>query len=119
MSKSRECKIHDKRAHDKDDIAGGIPEAIPIEVDSGFMGLQKQDDNIHIPHKKPKGGELSEVQKEENRLLSSSRALCENAFAGVKRYGAVSQIYRNRIPDFDDSLMLTAAGLWNFYLMVA
>ena len=119
LSSAREGKVHDKRAHDEDDIAGAIPEEIPIEVDSGFLGLQKQYDNIHLPHRKPKGGELSESQKEENRLLSSSRVICENAFAGVKRYGAVSQIYRNRIPDFDDSLMLSAAGLWNFYLMAA
>jgi hypothetical protein len=34
----------------------------------------------------------------------------------MKRYNAVSAIYRNRLPDFDDHLMLTAAGLWNFYL---
>jgi hypothetical protein len=51
--------------------------------------------------------------------LSQSRVTCENAFSGVKRYGAVSAIYRNRKPDFDDHLMLTAAGLWNFYLMAA
>jgi hypothetical protein len=111
LSKAREGKLHDKRAHDEDDIAGAIPEEIPIEVDSGFLGLQKQYENIHVPYRKPKGGALSESQKEENRLLSSSRVVCENAFAGVKRYGAVSQIYRNRILDFDDSLMLTASGL--------
>ncbi|MDJ0679103.1 MAG: transposase family protein [Xenococcaceae cyanobacterium MO_167.B52] len=119
LSKAREGKVHDKRAHDEDDIAGAIPEEIPIEVDSGFLGLQKQYDNICVPHRKPKGGELSESQKEENRLLSSSRVVCENALAGVKRYGAVSQIYRNPIADFDDGLMLTAAGLWNFYLIAA
>lgn len=119
LSKAREGKVHDKRAHDEDDIAGAIPEEISIEVDSGFLGLQKQYENIHLPHRKPKNGELSESQKEENRLLSSSRVVCENAFAGVKRYSAVSQIYRNRIPNFDDRLMLTAAGLWNFYLMAA
>lgn len=119
LSKVREGKIHDKRAHDEDDIAGAIPEEIPIEVDSGFLGLQKQYENIYVPHKKPKGGELSQSQREENRLLSSSRVICENAFAGVKRYQAVSQIYRNRISDFDDRLMLTAAGLWNFYLIAA
>ena len=55
---------------------------------------------------------------EENWLLNSSRMICAIAFARVKRNSAVSQIYRNRIPNFDDSLMLTAAGLWNFYLMV-
>ncbi|NJO93432.1 MAG: transposase [Hydrococcus sp. RM1_1_31] len=119
LSKAREGKVHDKRAHDEDDMAGSIPEEIPIEVDSGFLGLQKQYENIHVPHRKPKGGELSETQKEANRLLSSSRVVCENAFAGVKRYFAVSQIYRNRIQDFDDKLMLTATGLWNWYLMAA
>ncbi|MEP0983562.1 hypothetical protein [Leptolyngbya sp. FACHB-17] len=45
--------------------------------------------------------------------------VCENAFAGIKRYGVVSQIYRNRIEEFDDRLMLTAARLWNFYLVAA
>ena len=48
-----------------------------------------------------------------------SRVLCENAFAGVKRYSAISHIYRNRTKDFDDNLMLTATGLWNFYLVAA
>lgn len=119
LSKAREGKLHDKRFHDEDDIAGNVPDEIPIEVDLGFQGLQKQYDNIYLPHKKPRGGELSDVQKQENRCLSQSRVLCENAFAGVKRYSAVSQIYRNRTEDFDDHLMLTAAGLWNFYLVAA
>lgn len=117
LSQARNGKVHDKRAHDEDDLAGSVPEEIPIEVDLGFQGLQKQYDNIRLPHRKPRGGELSDRQKEENRILSSSRVVCENAFAGVKRYNAVSQVYRNRISDFDDRLMLTCAGLWNFYLM--
>lgn len=119
LSKAREGKLHDKRFHDDEDIAGSVPDEIPIEVDLGFLGLQTEYDNIHLPHKKPRGGKLSNVQKEENRALSQSRVVCENAFAGVKRYNAVSVVYRNRIEDFDDHLMLTAAGSWNFYLMVA
>lgn len=119
LSPAREGKVHDKRFHDQQDIAGSIPGQIPIEADLGFQGLQKEYDNVHLPHKKPKGGELSQTQKQENRALSQSRVLCENAFAGVKRYNAISAVYRNRIEDFDDRLMLTAAGLWNFYLMVA
>ncbi|HEY9651384.1 MAG TPA: transposase family protein [Coleofasciculaceae cyanobacterium] len=119
LSKAREGKLHDKKFHDEEDIAGNVPDEIPIELDLGFLGVDKQYDNIHIPHRKPKGGELTEEQRAENRALSQSRVVCENAFAGVKRYGAVSAIYRNRIEDFDDHLMLTAAGLWNFYLMAA
>jgi len=119
LSRAREGKLHDKKFHDEDDIAGSIPDEIPIEVDLGFLGLQKQYVNIRLPHKKPRGGTLTPEQKAENRTLSQSRVTCENAFSGVKRYGAVSAIYRNRKPDFDDHLMLTAAGLWNFYLMAA
>lgn len=119
LSKAREGKMHDKRFHEEDDIAGSVPDEIPIEVDSGFQGLQKQYDNLHLPDKKPKGGELSDLQKTENRQLSQSHVVCENAFAGLKRYNAVSVISRNRIENFDDHLMLTAAGLWNFYLMAA
>lgn len=119
LSKAREGKLHDKKFHDEEDIAGGIPDQIPIEVDLGFQGVDKQYANIRIPHKKPRGGQLTEQQKADNRALSQSRVVCENAFAGVKRYQAVSAIYRNRIEEFDDHLMLTAAGLWNFYLMAA
>ena len=119
LSKAREGKLHDQKFHDKEDIAGGIPDEIPIELDLGFLGVDKQYANIRIPHKKPKGGQLTEQQKADNRALSASRVVCENAFAGVKRYQAVSAVYRNRLEEFDDHLMLTAAGLWNFYLTAA
>lgn len=98
---AREGKLHDKRFHDEDDIIGSIPDEIPVLVDSGFQGVQKQYVNIELPHKKPKGGELTPLQQEENKNLSSQRVVCENAFAGVKRYNAVAAIYRNRVTDFD------------------
>ncbi|HEY9655108.1 MAG TPA: transposase family protein [Crinalium sp.] len=119
LSKAREGKLHDKKLHDEEDIAGSIPDDIQIELDLGFLGVDKQYDNIRIPHKKPRGGALTEAQKADNRRLSQSRVVCENAFAGIKRYGAGSAVYRNHIEEFDDRLMLTAAGLWNFYLMAA
>jgi len=72
--------------------------------------VQKQYVNIRLPHKKPKGGELTAEQKQENRELAKERVVGENAFSGVKRYRAVSDIYRNRVANFD-----AACGLWNFY----
>jgi len=36
LSKAREGRLHDKRFHDEDDIAGSVPDAISIEVDLGF-----------------------------------------------------------------------------------
>jgi hypothetical protein len=119
LTQAREGKVHDKRLLNEEELVQGIPDEIPIAVDLGFLGLQKEYDNIEIPHKKPRGGNLSEEQKQENHEQSSRRVRGENAFAGVKRYRLVSDIYRNRVTDFDDRSMLTATGLWNFYLMAA
>ena len=119
LSPTTSGKSHDKKIQDIEDIIGGIPDEIPVLVDSGFQGVQKQYVNIRLPHKKPRGGDLTAEQKQENRELAKERVVCENAFAGVKRYHAVSDIYRNRVSDFDDKLILTACGLWNFYLEVA
>ncbi len=116
LTQAKPGKIHDKRQLDEENLVGNIPDEVAVEGDLGFQGLQNEFVNIHLPHKKPKGKELSEVQKQENKEFSRQRVVCEHAHAGMKRYNAVSAIYRNRVPDFDDHLMLTAAGLWNFYL---
>lgn len=119
LTKAQPGKIHDKRQLDEAGLVENIPDEVSVEGDLGFQGLQNEFVNIHIPHKKPRGKELSEEQKQENKEFSSQRVVCEHAHAGMKRYNAVSAIYRNRVPDFDDRLMLTAAGLWNFYLEAA
>ena len=116
LTKARAGKIHDKRQLDEENLVSKIPDEVSVEGDLGFQGLQNEFVNIHLPHKKPKGQELSEQQKQENKEFSRQRVVCEHAHAGMKRYNAVSAVYRNRVPDFDDHLMLTAAGLWNFYL---
>lgn len=109
----------DERQLDEAEIVENIPNAVVIEGDLGFQGLQNEFENVHLPHKKPRGKELSEQQKQENRDFSAQRVVCEHAHAGIKRYNAVAAVYRNRVPDFDDRLMLNAAGLWNFYLEAA
>ena len=119
LSQAREGKIHDKKQLDEEELVPHIPDHIPIMGDLGYLGLPNEFINIHIPHKKPKGKELSEQHKQENREFSRHRIKCEHAIGGMKRYGSVTQVYRNRKPNFDDRLMLTSAGLWNFYLDAA
>jgi DDE superfamily endonuclease/Helix-turn-helix of DDE superfamily endonuclease len=119
LTKARPGKVHDKRQLDEEDVVSNIPDEVPIEGDLGFQGLQKEFENIHLPHKKPRGKALTEQQKQENRDFSAQRVKCEHAHGGIKRYNAVAFIYRNRVTDFDDHLMLVATGLWNFYLEAA
>jgi hypothetical protein len=115
LSRAREGNSHDKQLLDEQGLAAQISDEIAIEVDLGFQGCQNEDVNIKIPHSR----ELSEQQKQEIREQSRSRVKGEHAFAGVKRYNAVAVVYTNRVPDFDDRMMLTATGLWNSYLMAA
>lgn len=119
LTPARGGRIHDKRQLDEADLVEHIPDPVAIEGDLGFQGLQNEFENVHLPHKKPKGKELTQQQKQENREFSRQRVVCEHAHAGIKHYRAVTDVYRNRVPDFDDRLMLNAAGLWNFYLDAA
>jgi hypothetical protein len=110
---------NDKGILNQEGWAEWIPDEVPIQGDLGFWGLQNEVVNVELPHKKPPRGQLSDAQKAENRALASERVVCEHAFAGLKRYGIAHQVYRNRIEGFDDRSMVTAAGLWNFYLEAA
>jgi DDE superfamily endonuclease/Helix-turn-helix of DDE superfamily endonuclease len=116
LTKARPGTVHDKRQLAEAEIIEQLPDEVSIEGDLGFQGLQNEFVNVHLPHKKPKGKELTEQQKQENRDFSRQRVVCEHAHAGIKRYNAVAVVYRNRVFDFDDQLMWVATGLWNFYL---
>jgi hypothetical protein len=61
--------------------------------------------------------ELSKQQKKKkNQEFSGQQVKCENAHAGIKRYRSVTDVYRNRVPDFDDRLVVNAVSLWNWYV---
>ncbi|MEM1169098.1 MAG: hypothetical protein AAGJ08_08520 [Cyanobacteria bacterium P01_H01_bin.35] len=71
LSQAREGKLHDKKFHDEEKLLGNIPGEIPIEVDTGFQGIQHQYENIRIPHKKPKGRELTQQHKDGKSYIES------------------------------------------------
>jgi hypothetical protein len=70
LTRARPGTIHDKRQLDEADLVGSIPNEIPVEGDLGFQGLQKEFVNIRLPHKKPKGKELSEEQNRRTKHLA-------------------------------------------------
>lgn len=60
LTKAQPGKIHDKRQLDEAELVENIPDAVSVEGDLGFQGLQNEFVNIHLPHKKPRGKELSD-----------------------------------------------------------
>lgn len=95
-----------------------LPTGVVLWTDNGFQGLKKDYPHLSViqPKKKPKGGALDSFDRFINRQKARVRIRVEHAIGGVKRYGAVAQLYRNHRPKMDDQLMLVACGLWNFHL---
>lgn len=116
ITKQKSGRRHDKRLADKDDIFKQIPKEIVAMADTGFQGADKDHPNILIPKKKPKGRELTQHEKEINKIISSYRVIVEHAIGGVKRYWCMSEKMRNHKPFIDDTFLLLSAGLWNYHL---
>lgn len=68
------------------------------------------------PKKKPKGKELTDMEKHVNQWISSIRIRVEHAINGVKRYRIVKDRIRNWKKGFKDSVIETCCGLHNFRL---
>lgn len=116
LSTTKSGRRHDKRIADKENVVSGIPPDVAVWTDTGFQGIQKQHDNVVMPVKATKNCPLTSHQKEQNRIVSSIRVVSEHAIAGFKRFKATTDIYRNRLPNFDDRMTTVSIGLWNFHL---
>jgi hypothetical protein len=67
---------------EKEGTLDNIPERISIWVDKGYEGIKKiikNGNKVFMPKKKPKGGKLTEEEKEDNKIISSIRMVVEHA----------------------------------------
>lgn len=118
LSQTTHGKTHDFTLLKEHVSIDCIPKEIKKHLDLGFQGFEDQFPGhiVSIPKKKPKGKELTDAEKAENKEKSSVRILVENALSGVKRLNIVANVFRNKKESFDDQVMLVACGLWNFHL---
>jgi hypothetical protein len=119
LTPTKSARRHDKRLADKVSFFDYVPERIAVWVDTGFQGVLKQHHNTLTPKKATRGKPLTVHDKEENKLISSFRVRVEHAIAGIKRFGILSGVLRNRKIYFDDLVMELGCGLWNFHLKVS
>lgn len=114
LTETVEGKKNDKKL--ADETAYTLPKGSKLAQDCGFQGFKLEHVAILQPKKKPKGGELSDLEKEINRWHSSLRIRVEHAIGGVKRYRIVKDRIRNWKPGFRDTVMETCCGLHNLRL---
>ena len=112
LSGTHEGKKHDKKICDEEHLR--LPDGSDGYVDTGFQGYESPGVHLHRPKKKPRGGELTLDEKEQNRLISSIRVVVEHVISGVKRCRIVKDIFRNTLSGYDDDVMEIACGLHNF-----
>ncbi len=86
----------------------------PRVGDKAYVGATP---TIKTPHKKPKGGTLTEEQKEENRHLSSQRVDVEHGIRRVKGFRITRDDYRLAVGLFP-SVVSVVVGLLQFSQIV-
>lgn len=79
----------DKKLHEQSKVAEQFPNAT-VNGDLAYKGLE----GGQVPHKKPRGGELTAEHKEENRKFSSVRVRVEHSIRRIKAFRIVRDEYR-------------------------
>jgi hypothetical protein len=112
LSPTVEGKKHDKKLAEESQLT--LPPTATVIKDKGFEGYEVPGACNYQPQKKPRGGELSLLQKTLNSIISGVRIVVEHVIAGIKRCRIVKDVFRNTMERFDDLVMEIACGLHNF-----
>jgi hypothetical protein len=114
LGRTQEGKKHDKAAAEEE--AYRFPPGSKLWKDTGFQGYEPDNTTTYQPKKKPRGGELTPSDKEQNRVISQERIGIEHSIGGAKVFRIIRDVYRNHCQGFEDLVMETACGLFNLRL---
>jgi hypothetical protein len=110
--------IHDKKLFDSDPAILRAPPGSIGMGDLGYAGVDKSVPHIKmvIPQKKPKGQELTESEKQNNKAISQIRVRVEHPFSYLKHFNILSNRYRGRVKNQQnlDLPIKTIAEIYNF-----
>ena len=112
LSSTYKGHVHDKKICDEEPLL--LPKGIRLWQDTGFIGHKPDGVEICMPKKKPKGKELTCVEKQENKRISGVRIKVEHAIGGMKKCRIVKERFRCHKFGFEDMVILIACGLHNF-----
>lgn len=116
LSKPSKGKMHDKKQMERTGWDNKLPIHINRYADLGYEGMPK---NLwKIPHKKPKGKELTKRQRRENKQLSKERIAVEHGIRGIKIFRRIGETIRLRTDEFLFTILLATANLYNFKRLV-
>ena len=105
---------HDYAVYKKDRPI--TPTQVVTVVDLGYLGVEKDfpEQLSALPHKKKRNQEeLSQEEKEYNKIHSKKRIIVEHTISRLKKYRIMSDIFRNKLRKYDKVLDIVS-GLVNY-----
>ena len=103
-------RVHDITIRRKSEA---IPPARSIYADGGYQGLQKEESNVKLPIRKPRGKPHIEAGSQHNRSHRLIRGPVERKFRELKIFKILSHIYRNSKVSYAIKMAIIA-GIVNF-----
>jgi hypothetical protein len=88
---------------------------VKVKGDLGYQGIDKIHANSKVPHKKPKNGELTKKQKNQNKRFRKKRVRIEHVNRKCKCFRMVKETFRNRLKNVAQ-VWLIVCGLVNLNL---
>lgn len=118
VSQSYAGSVHDKTIIDEEKTVEKFDKRVPQRFDSGYQGVKKEHPTYYIiaPTKKPKGGELTPLEKEQNRANSKRRVIAEHGMSRIKKFRICANTFRQPLLDTHNQTFRNVAALLNFRL---
>ena len=87
-------------------------------VDLGYLGIEKDftDQLSALPYRKKRNQDLSQEEKEYNKIHSRKRIVIEHTICRLKKYRIMSDVFRNKLRKYD-KVSDIVAGLVNYRIM--
>ena len=96
-----------------------MPKEVVNVIDLGYLGVEKDfpEQISSLPYKKKRNSELSQEEKEYNKIHSKKRIVIEHTIiCRLKKYRIQSDIFRNKLRKYD-RISDIVAGLVNYRIM--
>jgi hypothetical protein len=108
---------HDFKVY-KETIGKSISNAIPLDADLGYQGIEGYHTNSFIPKKSSKKHKLTKGEKAYNKRLSRRRVVIEHINAKIKTFKSMSYPYRGHCQNRHSPRMTLICGIINYDRMV-
>jgi DDE superfamily endonuclease len=77
-------------------------------IDLGYLGIEKDfpEQLSVLPHKKKRNQDLSQEEKEYNKIHSRKRIVIEHPICRLKKYRIMSDTFRNKLSTIEYQILL-------------